>query len=187
MELVLFFLILITYVFAYTADVGASIALFIFYALLFLGSLQTFFKYDTNTNERRLQKKLLLLSMIHMLLQVLIKILYLVVIGGRGKLSLGSIKAVTWIWFFAVFIDVAILLCQLFVRIYTSFHVPDFVEAKRQFEENYKRVETANKQIQDNSGQQVSSTRKDEAGQKRVLRQNDPEAEVMLNPTRKTN
>ena len=131
MELVLIFLILITYVLTYVGDVSASIALFIFYLLLFLGSLQTFVNYNTKTNERRLQKKLLLLSMIHMLLQVLIKIIYLVVIGGRGKLSLGSIKAVTWIWFSAVFIDVAILLCQLIIRIYTSFHVPDFFETKK--------------------------------------------------------
>lgn len=147
LELFIFFLILITYAFAYTADVAAAIFLLILYTLLFLGSLQTFFSYDTNTNERRLQKKLLLLSMTHMLLQVLIKILYLVVIGGRGKLSLGSIKAVTWIWFFAVFLDVGVLLGQLFLRLYTSFHVPDYIEAKRKFEENYKRVETTNKQI----------------------------------------
>lgn len=68
LELLLFFLILITYAFSYTADIGAAIALLVFYGLLFLGSLQTFFGYDTNTNERKLQKKLLLLSMIHMLL-----------------------------------------------------------------------------------------------------------------------
>ena len=62
-------------------------------------------------------------------------------------------KILTWIWFFLIFADVALLLVEVGMRFYTSFHIPEFVVRKKEFEERYLRVRTMNNLNQTPGGQ----------------------------------
>lgn len=85
--------------------------------------------------------------MLHFFLQFFIHLIYFVFVVTKGNLSLNGVKILTWIWFFLIFIDVAVLLIQLAMRSYTCFHIPDFVIRKMEFQERYLRVQTMNKQL----------------------------------------
>ena len=110
LELLLYILIVLAYASGATWEFASPLGVFIFYALLFAGSIEKLMMYDTNTDERRFQKKLLLLSIIHLFLQFFINLLYFIFVVSQGKLNLSGVKILTWIWFFLIFADVALLL-----------------------------------------------------------------------------
>jgi len=68
LELLLYILIVFAYASGSTFEFASPLSVFIFYALLFAGSIEKLMMYDTNTDERAFQKKLLLLSTVHLFL-----------------------------------------------------------------------------------------------------------------------
>ena len=136
-EMVVLFLLGTTYCAGYTIGLISPIVLTILYFVMMCTTIQLYFKSVVGTNERAIQKRIILLSISFLFVMFSMNIVYCL-LAGLTELSLKGVKNLTIIWFVQVFLALAILLGQLIARLTTAFVVPDFVIRRKKYEDQFK-------------------------------------------------
>ena len=121
--------------------IGAFSASFswIVYVFLLVANIQKMSKYVTGTNERDVQKKITMFSIVHLALITANHTIYLFfwLFSGMG---LGATKFWTWVWYIFTFADLIVVCVQLGFRLYTMRIVPEHIKQLRESEERTNQI-----------------------------------------------
>lgn len=133
-ELVVYVIFAGNYATGYVIGAFSATVSLLMYIFLLVANLHKYKKYVTGTNERDIQKKITLFSIIHLGLITFNHLIYFFFWIFKG-MGLGAVKFWTWMWYIATFADLVIILVQLGFRLYTMNIIPTYVEEQKKEEQ----------------------------------------------------